>query len=197
MKYTLPQILAQTFRTVQYNPGLASALNEALNSRTETEYNAAIQEATTILAGYNQFGRPSTNYLGLPVFMPLVLGYEEKELVLENAFVEVRNQKNIVTTVVQGNDQEVIEFINNGTPSVVVSGILSTRGYKYPIDEVEAFNEFMIQKSSLKIAHEKVNALGIYDIVITDYDLPTSPFVNFQPFQFTAKRDQPINLRLR
>ncbi|HRO76860.1 MAG TPA: DUF6046 domain-containing protein, partial [Crocinitomicaceae bacterium] len=136
------QDLAVMASDIHYNPALAVAVNKALNFRgSQVEYNALMKEATQIAIGYENialaemkdYGKGSV--FGLPLWQPLTfLGKPgQVDLLLENAVLELNRTKNIVTTVVQGRDTSVDEFINNGDWQISVSGILATKKPEYPM----------------------------------------------------------------
>lgn len=204
-EYSIPQLLALA-QKVNYNPILANAVNRLLNARTTDDYEIALKEATQAALGYEvkdtyqlqDYGyNKASQFAGLPIFQPLVLKHSDADdLVLESAVVSYQRQRNIVQTVVQGRDSAVKEFINNGDWSISVSGLICKRGYDYPIDDVVDFNRYMELKSTIEVTHEVLNALGVYEIVVTDYSLAATSMVNCQPYSFNAVQDTPITLKL-
>ncbi len=204
--FNIPQLLALA-QKMNYQPVLASAVNRLLNARPGDEYTIALKEATQIALGYevkdiNQlkdygYGKAS-QLAGLPIFQPVVLkGFDGLEdMVLESAVVSYQRQRNIVQTVVQGRDNSVKEFINNGDWQISVSGLICKKGFEYPIDEIDEFNQFMERKATHEVVHEVLNVLGVYEVVITDYALSPTSLINCQPYSFNAVQDTPITLKL-
>lgn len=195
-QYTIPQLLTIAANQVRYSPALGAAINNVLTAKTQVDYDAAMEDATSISAGYADFGRNHQSAFGLPIFMPVELELDDQSILLDSSVASFQRTKNVVITKVQGNDQAVTEFINNGTPRINISGILCKRGYGYPIDLVEELNQLLTAKKPLKIIHEKMNALGVYEVVILDYDFPTTQFMNCQPYSINCIKDEPINLRI-
>ena len=204
IEYNIPELL-QMLGIRGYMPRVAGAVNQMLRPKDELSYKAAKREATRLITGYEHVDVPvaDTGYtgdlFGLPVFMPLILeSYETgvQDLLLESAIVEIARQKNIVLTVVQGRDSSVKEFINNGDFQIRISGILSSGGIGYPKNRLTELDGFLAHKGSLKVVNEKLNELGIYEIVITDYAYPPVPFQNIQPYTITAVSDEPVELVL-
>lgn len=199
VEYIITDLLALATR-INYQPELAEAVNDLLNADNEIEYKLAQENATSLIAANREFGGELSSQFGLPIFMPLLFeAYEPEgeELLLESAVVEPSSSKKIVMTDLQGRDGSVKEFINNGDYSVTVSGIMCNRRIGYPIEQVEVFKNFMHQKQSLSVVHELLNLLGIHQVVITDWKLPKTPFINCQPYEFTCIQDTPIELTIQ
>lgn len=205
--YSIPELLSLA-GIRGYTPRLSNAINSLATTKSELEYQSALEVATAEISGYDKvnsylgntedLGFDSSNHFsGLPIYMPLVLEKlkkGEKEYILESAIVEINRQKNIVTTVVQGRDSSVKELINNGDYQITVSGVIATKGVGYPKDSVKDFETFLVAKESIKITHQVMNLLGINQLVITDYSIPYTPFMNMQAYSFNAMSDKPIEL---
>lgn len=203
IEYTIPQLLAQAGLR-GYTPRLSGAINQLLNADNEIEYQAALQTATEETTGIRDYsdgeGQSVDNHFeGLPIYMPLILEGDDEipdDLLLHSALVDFNRQKNIVTTIVQGRDVSVKEFINNGDFQIRVQGIIANRNAGYPRQEVNELKRFLHAKKSIKIVHEVLNMFGIHEIVITDYAFQNSSFINWQPYSFTAVNEVPIELRI-
>lgn len=193
VQYTIPQLLRLT-NNIKYSPEVGGAVNDVLNAKTEIEYNAAVQEVLTLSGAYEVYGHKQKGDLGMPLFMPVEL--EDKTtgeaLLLENGIISLQRTKNVVVTQLQGRTNSAKEFISNGDFAITITGILCERGYGFPKSQVEDFNAFMEINKALKIYNEKAEACGIFEVVITDYDLPDSPWMNCQPYTITALSDEPF-----
>lgn len=198
------QDLALLASDINYIPGLGVAVNKALSVRgKKSEYDVALKEATALAIGYKdvEITEP-TDYgagsiFGLPLWQPLKLEDKDEvlsEMLLESAVVELNRTKNIVTTVIQGRDTSVDEFINNGDWDITVSGLLVSSKIGYPLDEVKDFQKYMDLNRSIKVTHEVMNELGIYEIVVLSHSLPKTPHWNIQQYSFTAKSTKPLPL---
>lgn len=198
VKYEIEDLLGFV-NEIRYFPEVGAAVNNALSAKSPVEYEAAIEQATSLAYSHAQFSRGYKSEFGLPLFMPFEFDpFAEGEtgLLLPSSVVDVKRTKLIVSTDLQGRDSSVTEFVNNGDFQISVSGIIATRGHGYPLDAVEEFNKYMELKQSLRIIHELLNALGVYDIVITDYDLPKTPYHNCQFYSFNARSQKPIELTI-
>jgi hypothetical protein len=202
MEFKLPE-LALFASSVKYNPALSLAINALYNTKSQPEYDIALQEATKIAIGYDNvqiytrkdYGQ-SSNLSGMPLFQPLNLIGEDgqEDLLLESAVLEGSRTKNIVSTTIQGRDTSVDEFINNGDYQVSVQGILCANEPRYPLDLVLKFQKFMDLNRSIKIEHELLNALGVYELIITSHKYAPTTSINLQTYSFTAKSTVPLPL---
>lgn len=201
------QDLAIMATDIHYYPGLANAVNAALHSRNKIEYKEALETATKIALGYSNvevqskkdYGTSSGYIPGMPLWQPVQLEDKEtkKKLLLESAIVELSRQKNIISTVIQGRDTSVDEFINNGDWQISISGVLCQNQASYPLDLVNDFNEFMELNRSLTITHEVLTELDILEVVVLSYQLAQTPYINWQRYSITAKSTKPVVLRIQ
>lgn len=205
-KFSIPQLIAMS-PALNYIPGFGTAINKLISTRDEIEYKVALQKATEIALGYKvetlnsmkDYGiNPNASFAGVPLYQPLTIKSTENgesDLLLDSAVVTWNLPRNIVKTIVQGRDNSVKEFINNGDYIINVSGIFCSREWRYPLEQVITFDKFMKKKQALKIEHEVLNALGVFNIVIDSYDCPQTPEINVQQYSFVAESDQPIELK--
>ena len=204
MEFKLPELVAIS-QGINFNPLLSTAVNRMLNARTEKEYQESNYEATKIAIGYQNvnvrtrkdYGM-STALIGMPLFMPLTLKNPDDDndfMLLESAVVECSRTKNIVSTVIQGRDGSVDEWINNGDWNITVTGMLCENTPRYPLYQVTKLEHFLEMNKALKIEHESLNGLGIYEIVVlSENPIIKSAHINVQPFSFTAKSSKPLPL---
>jgi hypothetical protein len=130
----------------------------------------------------------------LPVFQPLTLSVDDKSMQIDTAVLNFNRQKNIVITQVQGLDHSIKEHISKGDYNISCSGMLSTNRWEYPADKVAQLIELLEEDQNLKVSHEILNLLGVFEIVITDYSLDKTPYINCQSFSFNALSDKPLPL---
>lgn len=201
MNYNIPQILSLA-GNIRYNPAVALAVNNLLTATSEVEYTIALAEATQQVLGYQiERGDTRKDYgrggqLGMPLFQPLVIkgvnGLDD--LLLESAVLSLSRTKNVVTTAIQGREGTVKEWINNGDWSITFNGLLVAKGWDFPIEATKLFNEYMDVNESLKLEHEVLNNLGIFEAVVMDYALPSTTYTNVQPYTIQLLSDIPFEL---
>lgn len=202
MEFKLPELAILT-SNVRYNPALGAAVNVLLNTRDQDEYQVALQEATKIAIGYDNvtlytrkdYGQSST-LAGMPLFMPLRLKGKSgiQDLLLESAVVELGRTKNIISTIIQGRDTSVDEFINNGDFMLNITGMLCNNEAQYPMDLLMHLEQFLNLNEAIEVEHEVMNARGIYEIVILSEQLSRTTHINVQPYALTAKSTKPLPL---
>lgn len=173
-----------------YSPQLGEAINRMLRANDTSTYKAAAQDVATSIFF------PGSIFPDLTKFMPLLIkGIDgEDDIIIDSAIVSFNTSKNIVTTKLQGRDGTVKEYIAAGDYIIEVKGLLTYNGLRWPRDEAMKLRKFLEAKTSLEIAHEILNAFNIYEIVITDYNFPVTPFINVLPFTFSAISEQKTEL---
>lgn len=205
--YTIPELL-RTIGIRGYLPQAATALNRALRAENEIEYQQQLREASRQITGFEGievyepegflFSSNEKPYFeGLPVWMPLLFANEDigEDLLLDSAIVQVNLPKNIVTTSIQGRNGTVKEYVGNGDYQLSVSGILADR-QGYPKDLVALMRAYMETANPLAVTSELLNLLGIYQVVVTGWNLPAHPFINCAAYSFTAISDRPVELQI-
>lgn len=199
--YNIPELL-RIAAIRGYTPRLSQAVNKLLNSNSEIEYQVALRDATEETTGLSTYTNgdafsSASHFSGLPIYMPLVLeGFDESvdDYLLDSAIVSITRQRKVVITNLQGRDTSVKEFINNGDYEISVKGLICQSTIGYPKKQVKDLERFLTLNQSVKVVHEVLNNLGIYEIVITDYTFPSTPFINGQSYSFNAISETPIEL---
>jgi len=187
INFSLPELLRAV--GIFYLPGLGTTINGLLRATTEAEYNAKMYDAM------KEIFYGDTYFPELPKFLPLTMKKTkdiDEDLLIESAIVEISNTRSIITTAIQGRDGTVKEFISNGDYQVSIRGMFALKGLDWPRDNVVLLRQYMEAKQAIEVTHDILNSLGIYEIVITDWSLPQTSFVNIIPFQIQAISDWPI-----
>lgn len=195
--YTIPEILS-IIGIRGYIPKAATAINKAIQAKSELEYSQSLREATELIIGLEaqDYGK-SSFFEGVPIWLPLLLQNDEiGEILLENAVVDLTRTKNIVTTPVQGLDGTVKEYISNGDWQITVRGIIAQKQYGYPKEKYKQLLKFLQINKPIKVINQWINDAEIYSIVITDYKLPYNPHINCIIYEFNALSDKPIELKI-
>jgi len=199
INYNLAQLLSLTgVKAIQTS--LALKVNEMLTTSDPIKYDNALREATEIANGYDPnglFAQSEKSQFGFPVFLPLTLKGGGLEFFFESAIVDINRTKNIVITEAEGLDNSVKEFIGNGDFNISVTGFLSENTASYPLDQLTEFNQLMELKIPLQVESPKLNALNIFEMVVTGYGTPPSEFVNLQPYYFNNIDEKPAELTIQ
>ena len=147
---------------------------------------------------------------GHPIFMPLNFGgirYENDQgaavnksgLYLPIAVVVPSFRRKLKETPVAGSKKrgEVTELINPGWYEFSVTGAFVSADNTYPGTDVEAFDGYLKATVPIPVTHKLFTYLSVTQIVIRAASLPSKPgFQNMQLFEFTAKEDVPIELKI-
>ena len=105
----------------------------------------------TINQNFSEDKPVSFSSLGTPVFSNLQFLADEytdsygkvtsfQTITFDAVIMTVNQQKNIVTTQIQGRDGTVKEEIGMGDYTITINGIITGKNGHYPIDEVREFN---------------------------------------------------------
>lgn len=135
---------------------------------------------------------------GRPVFMPVRLG----GVILPNEpSLIVSSRKNIVETALAGSTRRgtVKELIAIEDWSVTIRGIAINYKSKsvYPEDQVKALRDLYERNESLDVQCALTNLLGIYRLVIREFELPEMIGIQHaQAYQFICTSDEDFILEL-
>ncbi|KZS42310.1 hypothetical protein AWE51_02395 [Aquimarina aggregata] len=142
----------------------------------------------------------------LPVFAPLVFEpLIKRDLVLpfmriDAVTISVNRSKNIQTTAIEGRNHTIKEHISNGDFSINIDGLIADDEFSkdYPKGKLFLLKQFLNAPYSLRITHAILNRLGVHEIVIQSYSIPSIEGVkNIQKFSAQAISDEPLELIIR
>jgi len=202
--YNIPELIAKIGGGMNYRPEAAYALSALMQAANRIEYNTALKEVTDIVNGYDSIAEinkkdygESSNLAGAPLFQPMTLSADGvDDILLESAVIDFTMPRNIVETIIDGRDSSVKEFINNGDVEISCNGVLVNSEYGYPLQQVVDLWSMFKLKSTLRVTHEVLNAIGVYEIVIMQPTMAKTPYINCQAYSFTAKSDIPLELNV-
>lgn len=135
-------------------------------------------EATATSSG--EAAKQEYGLLGLPVFDTLTFerfSYTDKngnkisqaEITFQNVIIELNQPKNIVTTVIQGRDKSVKEYINEGDFIISIKGnLVGLDANKMPVDEIQKIVALKKAPVEIPVSSNFLDQFGIFSIVITD-----------------------------
>lgn len=191
--YSIPDIL-RSVGVFGYAPAASAAINKLLQAKSSEEYKVAQQDAITSIYF------PGGAFPDLPKFQPVLLekqGDITEDLLLDSAIVSFGQPKNVVKTPVAGRDGTFKEFIADGDFEINIKGAIAFNGQQWPKDEVLKLRQYLKLKKAIGVIHERLNAFGIYEMVITDYKINESPFFNLQPYEITAVSEEPFEMMIK
>ena len=113
---------------------------------------------------------------------------------LNTVLFDISMTKNIVKTPLQGVNGTVKEYISDGDFAVNIKGYLVGQGLSYPEQELNALIKIIKAPIALKMDSWLLKAFGIYELVIEDYSIPATEYMNLQYFELKCLSDLPIEL---
>lgn len=137
------------------------------------------------------------SYLGNVVVAPLTLKnkLEDLELRLDTVLLQITMQKQIVSTVLQGVNGTIKEYIADGDYEVSVTAMLVNESGAYPTEQMRVLNELLLLPEALVVESELLQLLGIYNLVVQSYSFSDrAGFENIQDFTLECISDKPIEL---
>ena len=148
-----------------------------------------------------------TSYLGSPVLSDLDIipnqdGYTRIQI--PTVLFTVSQKKTIISTVVQGRNGTIKEYISDGDFHISIRGVLSSVNGVYPRTKTGGNNVIFKDLFDICSLNKAVGVnswylrqFGIYNIVITDYEFPQNEGeYAMQPFSITAISDTPFELNI-
>ena len=116
---------------------------------------------------------------------------------LSTALISVGQAKRIVTTVVDGQDGSVKEYIGLDDFSVQVSGMITGSPGVEPIQQRIDLNKMLIAPVPIEVVCPYLQNLGIHLLIVESYDLPQDPGgVSYQKFSINFRSETPKELRI-
>jgi len=159
--------------------------------------------------GFERIDEPngSSKLLNTPVYADLVLkggSYTDEkgetitygELKIELALIEVNNEKNIVTTTLQGRNGTVKEYISDGDFQVSIKGkIFGDGANAYPFAEVQALVDICLAPQAIEVESDFLKIFEVSSLVIRSYVFPqTEATRNYQEFTLNCLSDKELIL---
>ena len=106
--------------------------------------------------------------------------------------ISLSSSKNLVLTSVQGRDYTRKELVSGGDMMFSVSGeIASDQPGVYPTMAVQKFLKVMQYGGILTVKHFIFNQMGITRVIIRDFNLGASEYMNIQPYSFSCVAVEP------
>jgi hypothetical protein len=144
-------------------------------------------------------------WLGKPTLTSLALSWDFFRVTLLECVMTVSQERNIVSTVVEGRDGTVKEYISDGDYSIeVVGGIFpdgdnADGGFmrvedRYPLEELNNFVEALRVKGSVKVQSDFLAVFGINSVVVKSYSFSQETHSNSQSLRISMVSDNDFNI---
>lgn len=140
----------------------------------------------------------------------LVLKYTDAEskITYEFEFIEciitVNQEKNIVTTALQGRNGTIKEYISDGDYSITIdAGINNYKegdetgaSLEYPINKVKELKKFLSRPEALIVQSDFLEVFKIRSAVVKSFYLTQETHSNRQSIQIMMLSDEPYEIKL-
>jgi hypothetical protein len=145
-------------------------------------------------------------WLGKPTLTSLALQLGSVKVTLSECVITVSQERNIVTTVLQGRDGTVKEYISDGDYSIEVSAAIlpdgdnSDGGFmrvedRYPLSELGDFLALLKEKEALEAQSDFLTLFGISSVVVKSYSVAQETHSNRQAFTLSLVSDQAYEIK--
>lgn len=206
-------------QTAIYKPQIDTLVTASTKGRDNSISNVDQSFAQGIDATVNNAGtyqNPSTGVIsdfGGPVFSNLVLKAREyinnegvtvktfkNDVILNTVLYDVGQQKNIVTTTVQGLDGTIKEFISDGDYTLNIKGVLVGKlNGQFPLDQAKDLHEALKMCAEIQVNSWYLSQVfGISNIVVTSFQYGQEMGRQRSvAFEIQALSDKPVEIRLK
>ncbi len=143
-------------------------------------------------------GRPTLTSLSMKVG-------GDQEIILTECILTVTQERNIVTTALQGRSGTIKEYISDGDYEIEVMAALqpALEGEsfvppdRYPLDELTAFIKLLQGQDSVDVQSDFLDMFGISSAVVKSYKMDQQTHSNRQTFSITLLSDSPYEIKIK
>lgn len=146
--------------------------------------------------------------LGTPVFSNLdITGFSYTDnsgkqidvpsINFDTVLFTVNQQKNIITTDLQGRNSSVKEYISDKDFQIEIMGVLNAENRNFPLEELQDLIALLKAPVSFKINSWYLDLFGISNLVVMSYDIGQQEgMYSNQSFSMSCLSDVPIELQI-
>jgi hypothetical protein len=152
---------------------------------------------------------PHEQWLGKPALTSLVIRLGGIEVTLAECIITVAQERNIISTALQGRDGTVKEYISDGDYEIEVSaailpyaggaadGSFTNVDDRYPLSELQDFMELLKEKGALEVQSDFLTLFGVHSAVVKSYSFAQETHSNRQAFTLALLSDEPYEIKLQ
>ena len=135
---------------------------------------------------------------------------ERYSLLFQEVVISVTQERNIITTLLQGRDGTIKEYISNGDYSITLD--LAITDYEgepdeqtdeefllpkqdYPISRLETLRKLLTTPQTVEVESDFLYAFGIKSAVVTSFSLQQETHSNRQSVQIQMLSDEPYEIK--
>lgn len=143
-------------------------------------------------------------YLGEARLSSIAIEYSGQTLEFEECILTVSQEKNIVTTPLQGRNGTVKEFISKGDYNIALEiGISNYQkssndqsSFEYPKEAINEFINILNVDDTIALQSDFLLLFGVESAVVLSYNLIQETHSNRQAFQVQMLSDRPYEIQL-
>lgn len=135
---------------------------------------------------------------------------ERYSLLFQEVVISVSQERNIVTTSLQGRDGTIKEYISNGDYGIILDIALTDYEGEpdeqtdeefllpkqdYPISRVETLRKLLTTPQTVEVESDFLYAFGIRSAVVTSFSLQQETHSNRQSVQIQMLSDEPYEIK--
>lgn len=136
----------------------------------------------------------------------LAISFGGKQIILEECILSVNQEKNIVTTALQGRNGTIKEYISDG--DYQISAMAAVSSYKekegnyevsltYPQDKIRQLTDLLSLSETLNVQSDFLEIFGIKSVVVTGFSLEQETHSNRQSISIQMLSDLPYEIKLK
>ncbi len=165
-------------------------------------------------------GSPEFNEIsdieGKPWLTTLGLEYEDKTFEFIECIVTINQEKNIVTTALQGRDGTIKEYISDGDYSITVDAAINNyqevsisatpysmpieftnSSFEYPLEKLKELQNFLKTPDALNIQCDLLEVFKVRSVVVKSFNLQQETHSNRQSIQIQLLSDESYEIKLK
>jgi hypothetical protein len=149
-------------------------------------------------------------WLGTPTLTSLALRQGDTQVVLRECVMTVSQEKNIISTALQGRSGTIKEYISDGDYQIEVSAAVqpnadgndndsekfSVPPDRYPMEELRELMILFRESESLEVSSGFLDLFGVESVVVKSYEFTQETHQNRQSFRLTLLSDAPYEIKL-
>lgn len=149
--------------------------------------------------------QPASDWYGQPTLTSLALKLDGMVITLIDCVMTVTQEKNIITTALQGRDGTIKEYISDDDYRIELRASVQPppdeNGFAppdiYPIDELKELLEMFRASESIEVQNDFITLFGIDSVVLQSYSFEQETDRNRQYFHATLLSDSAYEIKLR
>ncbi|WP_308003034.1 DUF6046 domain-containing protein [uncultured Chryseobacterium sp.] len=157
-----------------------------------------------------------TDNMGTPTLTNLVIKSSKASFEFVDCIMTVNQEKNIITTALQGRDGTIKEYISKGDYNIsimlgivnyadiyvpnMITGLgteITTASAEYPLEKIREFHEILASDETLTVASDFLSIFNIKSAVVKSYSLEQETFGNRQSIKIEMLSDYPYEIKLK